>query len=843
MSSIFEPISSGSYKQIEVRQTKISGSFRDNETISWLNSNGAFVRLKSSVDIIDENIKTKLGYPDDQPYDLASRYTLQGGIRGGLTFDPYKNLGTDSTPEYRTLGTEGAFREGIVNPDNPAPAYGVDSAVLGLKPMPGIEKVSIKTVGEGYLREATINIRVNSPEQLNIIDVLYFRIGYSVLLEWGHTAYFDNEENFINGYFNEIILADKSKDNILKEIEEKRAQSSYNYDAMFGVVENFQWDFRDDGGYDVTLKIISTGDIVDSLKINGVSFPAPSQDNANNNEENLLPYIKEYNKSTFHKNLVPLIYSGNGAIPKIKYGFFESPVNIILPKDKESNTKWWNWIIGGEYTVFKQFDLNQYKEFADLNFSHNVLNNPKYNKVFFIAKIGEQIITDTLIAKKEITELTYNCYIKLYSILDLLNNLYSINNYLKFSLDNPISAFYPSYSISVDPNTCITPPGKQWREDKVLVGGIFEKLYNQDNSFFLSENTADLREAYIEVNKILSIFNNNIDEEGNLTIKSFLSSLLQEINSSTGYSNNFKIIQNNNENLEIISLFNNLDLTVDKFEILKQRKIENFGNKTIFKSISLNSELTNEVSSQIAISAQVDNTDINGEKGDIFAYFNKGIIDRIIPKKETEYDKNTKATKREILQTQYDNLSNYIYNIYPIHLENGIVSPPITVDTAKKYLKEILTYVLQNDPKTKGVSILIPINLSFIMQGFSGFKLFNEFIIPTDFLPTLYKASNGVDPIFKFVVKGISHDISINKWDTSIETFMGPIPSQSPFSNDDPFISFSPKFDLRTEALERNQATIYSADATNVDTPILRENLTFITNESVDDTLNRIINQ
>ena len=561
---------------------------------------------------------------------------------------------------------------------------------------------------------------------------------------------------------------------------------------MFAVIENFQWSFRDDGGYDVTLKLISTGDIVDSLKINGVSAPAPTQEDNSSNNEDELPYIKEYNKSTLHKNLIPIFYSGNGAIPKIKYGFFEAPSNLILSQDQISNTKWWNRIIGGSQVVFKQFDLTQYKEFVDLNFSQEVINNPKYNKVFFVAKIGEQIVTDTLIAGKKIEELSFNCYIKFYTLIDLLNNLYSINNYLKISLDNPISMFYPNYSISVDPTTCITPLGNQWKEDKLLIGGIFKKLYDKDNSFFLSENTADLREAYIEVSKVLSIFDNGIDEDGNLTIKSFLTSLLKDINSSTGYSNNFKIIQNNNEDLEITSLFNSPD--VDNLEVLRKRKLENFGNKTTFKSISISSELTDDASSQIAISAQVDDTDVNGEKGDVFAYFNRGIVDRIIPKKETEYSKNNKDNKRANLQNQYNSLNSYIYTIYPINLQNGIVTPKISSSTAKKYLKEILIYVLQNNPKTKGISILIPINLSFTMQGFSGFKLFNEFIIPTDFLPNLYKAPNKIDPKFKFVVSGINHDISSNKWDTTIETYMGPIPSQSPFSGSSdftPFITFN----------------------------------------------------
>ena len=210
MSNIFAPISDDAYKQIEVRQTKISQEFRDNETIAWLNSNGAFVRLKSSVDVISGSLRP--GYESDNPAQFASRFTLHGGIGGGDTY-------TSADEKLPYSPQSGIFSE---TNNNSVYGYGGPSEHVGLKPIPGIEKVSIKTVGEGYLREATINLRVNTPEHLNLLDVLYFRPGYSVLLEWGHTAYFTNEEIFEGNPYNEIVLADKTKSEILNEIEKNR---------------------------------------------------------------------------------------------------------------------------------------------------------------------------------------------------------------------------------------------------------------------------------------------------------------------------------------------------------------------------------------------------------------------------------------------------------------------------------------------------------------------------------------------------------------------------------------------------------------------------------------------
>ena len=294
----------------------------------------------------------------------------------------------------------------------------------------------------------------------------------------------------------------------------------------------------------------------------------------------------------------------------------------------------------------------------------------------------------------------------------------------------------------------------------------------------------------------MSTFESNIDQEGNLTVKQFFQSILDSINSSTGGVNDFKIIENPQQGtLEIISLFNNP--YKENFEELNKKKLKNFGNKTLFKSISLTSELTDDISSQIAISAQVDNTDTNGERGDIFAYFNNGIKDRIIPKKTTESSatEETTPTKEETRINNAKSFLDYLLAIYPNNFKKKFPEPSLSVSTAQRYLKELLNYFEQQNPDTRGTSVIIPVNLSFTMQGFSGFKLFNEFIIPTDFLPNLYKSSNGVDPKFKFLVKGINHDISINQWDTSIETFMAPIPEKSGYGEGGPQSSLTTNSD------------------------------------------------
>lgn len=822
MSNIFEPITGSALSQIKVRQTKISQQNRSNEIISWLNSNGAFVRLKSSVDVDSPELRTQLGYSDDQPWEIASRYTLQGGIFPGQTYKR-EGLEVDVFP----------IKSGILGSTS-APAYGYEgTSITGLKPMPGIEKVSVKTVGEGYLREATINLRANSPEQLNILDVLYFRPGYSVLLEWGHTSYFNNNENFIPKPSIEINLSrGKKKSDILTEIEQNREISSYNYDALFGVVSNFDWSLRDDGGYDVTLKIISTGDIVDSLKVSATPLIKDLNQSEEPAEDNISTFEKDILKSKLHSFLIPILYySGNLNLKgsfisrligwatnniffiakgtDIGTGFFKKEDIISGSKIKLSNNK--NIIPN---LIGYKLNLPQY----NFPITPEIKNNQEYSEVLVYGgvdgdiKIGGR--TKEEFRDKDYTPTEYGSYIKLGLLFDVINNLfiYGSNNEKLIELETDLNSskclIHP-YSISPDPNICL------YYNDRLIIGNknILPKL--TDQKFIEDTYNGNLLRIHVNIKYILNTFEKNLDENGDLSLKPFLKNLLQGINSCLGGLNDFKIItqidKNGKEKLKIISLYNNLsEYTPSSFYNPKDpnnKILEIFGNKTLFHNISLSSELTNEISSIVSISAQADNYQTNSEGGDAFAYLNKGIKDRIIPKKiikneppvenPTELSNPIYNTSQTFTSEQEESIKNnqiktpkttsetsrkgnlelykeYLQTLYTSIPKNQLPKTSLTLSSAKSTLKDLIKDELSTNTQTAGKSTIIPINLSFTMQGFSGWKLFNEFVIPTDFLPKTYQYPEG-EPKFKFVVSGIDHEITLNSWKTSISTYMGPL--------------------------------------------------------------------
>jgi hypothetical protein len=275
------PFSENVLQQLYQRAARNSTTIRSNEEVLFLANKTAWVRMISSVDIdLDNNIVAgsnqtaadtdlgvyyqKLGINDTSNYpdgtSLAKRWILEAGtsIYHGNT-----NSATGATHmdiDLRSgLGQEGAYGLG-----------GIEQQ--GYRPMPGLTSVTIDTAGRlGSLRVANINFKVWNMNQLNVIEALYFRLGYSMLLEWGHTQYYTNKSEFVAGdiYGIDDPFADKlRKEDVQQKIAYKVRNSDGNYDGMLGIVSNFTWSFNQEGGYDCTVKLIGLGAIMDTMRIN-----------------------------------------------------------------------------------------------------------------------------------------------------------------------------------------------------------------------------------------------------------------------------------------------------------------------------------------------------------------------------------------------------------------------------------------------------------------------------------------------------------------------------------------------------------------------------------------------
>ena len=252
-------------KQINQRQSAHGsgqgGNERTLEELTYLNSKTSWIKFASGVSVTEEKL-SDLGFAPGSAEasrlvgnGLAQNYVLYNGIstltdtnEKSLRLLPFSSDNYEASPDY------------------------------GIIPTPGIVDLSIKALNRGSLKKATIKLKVQDRSQLSIIDTLYMRLGYTVLLEWGNSVFIDNDgqldtvkETIVERrdlFFNENISWGTSYTEILKRIEYYREKYCGNYDGMLGKISNFSWTFNPDGSYDVDLTVISWGDVIESLKSN-----------------------------------------------------------------------------------------------------------------------------------------------------------------------------------------------------------------------------------------------------------------------------------------------------------------------------------------------------------------------------------------------------------------------------------------------------------------------------------------------------------------------------------------------------------------------------------------------
>jgi hypothetical protein len=439
MSLFKEPFNKIISSSLSLRQDIMGKETRTSQDIVYLNSKTAWIQLRSSVDVEINGTIRRNG--------LAVDNVLMGGSL--LAGNQQRN----------GIGNQGL---GIYDADIQNKSLNiVESNILGLRPMPGITNISIQSKSAyGSLRQATVNFQCWDIKQLEILETLYMRPGYTVLLEWGWTPYAiptgnDGKYDLIKQISQDENFFGRGNIDIQKYLGELRAKSLNshgNYDAMFGYVKNYSWRYRQDGGYDCTTEIISTGEILESLKINysGASVSANSSGVLLSNIQ--YDKIKDIQEEYRRNALAGIIAETYALILSNKKP--EDGVGKITYTANDKKT-------GTIYYAKKEIELE---------------NNTTEGK-----EATEGYVTDD----------DSNIYITLRSFVELLNNFILLENpdstghdknIVKLSVDDrpdsvdagqPLHCLFNPLQISIDPRVCI------------LKNPLFEKLIQGIN---ISEN-------------------------------------------------------------------------------------------------------------------------------------------------------------------------------------------------------------------------------------------------------------------------------------------------------------------------------------------------------------------
>ena len=227
-----------------------------------------------------------IGFTMNEAKSFANTNKL---ARNAILFAGLGSLGSDKVIKSRA----GISQDGN-SVWNSTTAYGLGGNQFGKSPMPGITSATINCINRGSIRTATIQIKAYNTFQFQLIELLYLKLGFTMMLEWGHNKYSSSDGSLkeVGSTLTEdMFFSSKNKTQleVLQEIEIYRKKYEGNYDGFFGRVTNFNWDFTPDGTYNITLKLITLGDIIESLQVN---LPSPmnnlSSDGSEVNGSNVL---------------------------------------------------------------------------------------------------------------------------------------------------------------------------------------------------------------------------------------------------------------------------------------------------------------------------------------------------------------------------------------------------------------------------------------------------------------------------------------------------------------------------------------------------------------------------
>jgi predicted chitinase len=794
-------------KQIEVRKKYLSDShqLRNNNYLLYQNNRNAWIRLTSGTNITQNHpIYKKHNKSGDE---LAKKYILQGGsVELDINGNIINKGGVGENKLYGNI------------PLNPQ----------GIKPLPGITSINISSAGKlGTLQYADIKFICYDLEQFEIFEALYLKLGFSMILEWGHTYYLDNDnQNQLQkpSPINPFIYY--SKEEIIKEIQNRRILHSGNYDAMYGTVSNFGWEFQKDGSYICNIKLVGAGDILESLKLNqaiskDTNFIQPSlsskieNDIAGINEEDktsLTSLIGDRDLSLFNRSLFDIsqyhMQMGyeqgimvNGVIDEgyrnILNNIFSKCPYEFIQFDENGNLKDNN---------LKAKRGNHYSILSDMDKLNNV---PILRKTLFNV-FGVMYNINDNSPSTSIDGLQPQIYITLGNMLALMTATGMIYDSNSEGKGNPYiyADFNDSLNycstfkgqLSLDPQICLIPRNQDSIEDPFNIGVIEDKLFDRINKNKVSKTFKRSNGVRIEItteeksgtttNAYLSTTNNTVranvmcilvnvnfitdvlrnlrekDDKGNVPYSEFLNNILSGISRSLGGFNEFRIlVDDSTKSFRIID--DNRTLTTQESDDSNQyTELPIFGKNSIVYDYNFKSKIGSNLASMITIAAQA-NPSTLGEDSFAISNLSRGLEDRYMKYKLTsEPTINQESTTQTINDEALQSLKTHIKNIISGDGINFIINQTLIEPSNNTYREILANFRLKEEPTNRG-SIIIPLDFNLSMDGLSGIIPNSAFTIPSNLLPPSYLTKDG-KPKIAFILHTINQDFSNNKWITKL---------------------------------------------------------------------------
>jgi GH24 family phage-related lysozyme (muramidase) len=623
---IGEPFEDFVSEQIDIRQSSqfagYGNTLRTPEQLQYLNNRNAWVKLASSVKIASSDAgrrkltSIKIQNPDSY---LGTKLA-----ESAILFNTLSSYTNTKSPLNSQRGGIAKTTD-LWNDDF---TYGIGGTDQGIQPPPGIIGVTVNSLNRGSIRKANVTLKAHNRFQFNLIELLYLRLGYTMMLEWGWDKYL----GFLNDKSNDIVLKDVtntiienlwfesngiSQIGMINEINNYRDEYSGNYDGFFGKVSNFTWNFNTDGSYDISIDLITIGDVIESLKVNTSSKtlpvpPAPSGSAASTVESN---------------NITKASYLNT-------IGYFLYQKAIELSRLTTDN----NLEFRNDPKVFAQTAL------GGLTGTDGV---PNYFTIFPSKKVG---VGERTTAK---STQSIQIYIRLKEFLTQLETLIipqistspgssgNTSPQLQFEKENCYISHFPN-QISLDPKVCVFKFPLHYGDIPTTTYGDLEGVFNPaldgDQNYLKSladyiitkgdYTYGDLMNIYINFDFISKLLLSNGGPDQQLSLFKFLQDLCNGINDALGGVNKLEPVIKNDYIVTII------DQTYSQASRKDEVELEIYGynpdrqTSNFVKDIKFVSKITPQLASMITIGATAAGSSTAEVDGTAFSKWSEGLIDR-----------------------------------------------------------------------------------------------------------------------------------------------------------------------------------------------------------------------
>lgn len=787
----------GIVEQFKQRAQRLSQmGVRSGDNLLDTANNNCWVRLSSFVSVGASGIKEiSNGIRNEFPIQAGTAIAQQWALKA----------------EQRQ---EGRIRYGASTPGG---AYGSGGILeLGYRPMPGIKSVSVESQPPlGALRSANVAIKAWNLNQLSMIDILYFRLGFSMLLEWGHSVFTNNKGELIHNVVPLDIFSKNSaldtKEEVLRALEKKRKQYSYNYDGMLGIVTNYEWTQAQDGSYDCSLKLTGIGSVIESLKINtqdaapGTPAPAAPTTPTTPTSAVVIPVapppapptpsstttvqtaVADESSLSAFLSRVQSAYAVDLLAPDFWKNLYSSGLNLLnVPTDAFQygyNTKY--MADGGGGSIPKA-DLTKIADYGAGKFEIIQLNPD-----------GTPAATTTA------------RFITLASLLAYMNNSCLIYDksagtskpaiYIDFNQETNFCLRLPQ-QFSVDPGVClvdVNATDTDYNELFSIKGVDISKITSPStptNGAFAPKISGlgyiDSTNAHrgkfmnilVNVDCIKATLQENTDSDKNVFLSKFLSALMTKIQTALGNINVFQIGYDETANTIVIydAQIVDMDNRTDPIPTLPV-----FGLKSIVRDYNLKTEASTKIGSMLAITARAGarNTGTNKDSS-AFTALNQSLSDRLFKDVSTS-PTNTAADAQPVGSTTgVEDLANtfnqQVGKLYETTTTN-ITYDVASVEAIKNYYIDAMLQIKGKSNTTSGkidsvaATGILPLALNMTVDGIGGIPLYQAFTLPSDRIPVQYLKNSK--PRIAFTIAGVNHTIENNQWTTAIRGLMINIPN------------------------------------------------------------------